>query len=282
MNATETSAKAPSLTGRITWATGGGAPGVRVTGINRLLRDERILGEATTDAEGRYRITYPDSELPDGRFNLMVRAEHGGVTVESPVLFGAGSEEEVDLALPGGAPEYERLRQRIAPLLGDVALTELVEDDDQHEVSFLAAESGADGLRVAELVLAQRHADATGLPAELFYGLFRQGLPADLSALAQQPPARLQEALAAAVQADVIADRSLGDMADFASRLRASEVAAMVDPPDDVWPNATAEIFAMAVPDRADRERIYAAYLDHRGTPDEFWQSLDEVDHLGR
>ena len=282
MSATQTSEEVPSLTGRIEWAAGGTAPNVRVTGFNRLLRDERILGEATTSAEGRYRITYSASEVPEGRVNLVVRAEYGGVTVESPVLFGAGSEEEVDLVLPGGAPEYERLRQRIGPLLGDVALTDLVEDGERHEVSFLAAESGADGLRVAELVLAQRHADATGLSAELFYGLFRQGLPADLSALAQQPVGRLREALAAAVQAGVIADRPPGEMADFASRLRASEVAAVVGPPDGAWPNATAEIFAMAVPDQADRERIYAAYLDHRSTPDEFWQSLDKLDGLGR
>src|SRR3954470_10989526 len=83
---------------------GGPLAGVVVRAFGRELRSETLLGEAATDADGRYQINYVDGRAQsanDAGPNLVVRVGNGTEPlVSSPILFRAQDAETVDLVAP--------------------------------------------------------------------------------------------------------------------------------------------------------------------------------------
>jgi hypothetical protein len=265
--------------GVVSVVSGRAARGVLVRAFHRQLRGEEVLGETRTDEQGRYEITYVPGRLPpEGRdaVNLVVRVvdADGALLVESVLRPDAGRDEVVDLCLPSSPLcEYETVLAEVQPLLEGIDLAELVEDEDHRDVSFLAAQTGRDGVQIAHLVLAHRHAAATGLPPSIFYGWVRQGLPGELSALAGYPREELSASLRTAVEVGLIPDLSGEQITGMVDRLRELEVGRLVNPQDGV-PTPLAEIFALAVPDLDARTRLFSKFLDHHGPANQLWNCL--------
>ncbi|MFK0236634.1 Tc toxin subunit A-related protein [Streptomyces vinaceus] len=263
-----------AVTGRVVRSDGSAAVRLPVEAVARRLRSETPLGAALTDGRGAYRIEYPP---PEGPVDLVVRAgvRHGdgrhGAEMTRP---GPGRLETVDLVLPpDGTPEYDRLVSEVTPLLDEVALADLRLDGTGQELGYLARATGRSPAQIRLLATAGRHAAQTGLPAELFYGLLRQGLPPALSVLARLPEADLRAALLAASDAGVVEVPEPAAVARFASALRAQEVAAVAAPGDGDPASPVAAVFAVAVPDAARRAEVYRSYLD-RADSGAFWAAL--------
>jgi hypothetical protein len=99
--------------------------GVLVRAFDREFRHEDLLGEATTDAEGRYEINYSGERFQHGEKdgpNLVVRVGDGTRPLAaSPVLFHAQAVETVDLVAPDvqetEPSEFEQLEAVLRPLL---------------------------------------------------------------------------------------------------------------------------------------------------------------------
>lgn len=228
-------------------ATGGTVPGVTVRAFDRDLRSEQLLGEDTTDEEGRYEITYTP-----GRFQ---RAERGGPDLvlrvfdargaeldaeadrgaapegderATRVLFDADPVETVDLTVDSPErpepSEYERVRAELGPLLAGVAPTDLTDED----IWFLVNESATERLRVEAFVDSAALAGETGLLAEPFYGLLREGHPAELEALLDVPSETLTASLEDAVEGNVVREDVLDSLDDLLDRFE--ELQAAVQP----------------------------------------------------
>ena len=158
--------------------------------------------------------------------DLRVRAYDaaGRELASSPILFNAGQEEFVDLVVGGeayrGPSEYEQLVTLLTPLVQGLSFDQLAEDDKHQDVTFLASETGEDGEHIAFLILAHRHQKKTQLPPEIFYGLFRQGMPTALPALVAQSPDILRRALIGAVDANIIPQRFRSEQTLYSSNSR--------------------------------------------------------------
>jgi hypothetical protein len=82
--------------------------GVVVRGWDKDLIFDDVLGEAVTDADGRFEIRYTDEafrSVLDQRPDIYVQVWDGAgdrqlFTSESSVRWNAGSEEEFDISLP--------------------------------------------------------------------------------------------------------------------------------------------------------------------------------------
>ena len=258
-----------AVAGTVRRVDGTPAAGITVSVSERRLRSQAALGLATTGADGGYRVNYPAATTGD----LIVRLIQNGQPVAEQRRPGGAPETAIDLILPGEKPtEYQNLVDAVTPLLDGARLADLVENDDQQDISFLARTAGRDQVQVALLALAGRHAVATGLPAEPFYGLLRQGLDTDLSALAQLPADTLQASLAAAVSIGTIGATT--DFEDFTTRLRALEVAAAVADKPAGEASPLISVLAAAVPDAQIRARVYDAFLDRTESEARFWARL--------
>ena len=100
--------------------------------------------------------------------------------------------------------EFDLLLGDLKPLLGSRKLVDLTEDANRHDVSLLASQSIYASEQVAALALAHKLEKDTKTPAAVFYGLVRQGLPADVVALQEAHPDVRLEALRAAVAHGVV------------------------------------------------------------------------------
>ena len=165
--------------------------GVRVRAFDKDLRSEELLGEAVTNDKGRYQIAYTAKQFSRAEkksADLMVRvfSPKGLLLAASGILFNVPRESRIDIVVvPKEQPqlsEYEQLLAQLTPILQEVPLAELTEED----IDFLAGETGLDRRRIEFLAQAARLARETDLPTEVFYGFARQGLPAGARSLAGQ------------------------------------------------------------------------------------------------
>ena len=94
------------------------------------------------------------------------------------MLFNAPELAVLTVDLSGGGDrersEYERILATIVPLLGQVPLYELRQDDEAEDVTFLAAETGLPATALAHFGVAQKLAASYKLPAVFGYALFAE------------------------------------------------------------------------------------------------------------
>ena len=166
-----------------------------------------LLGEATTDAEGRFQISYTLEQFASGEAILQVRASqekkadisfrvfdlaHRELNIRSieafnrefhpdQILFNVPNPLEVtllvDAARESDDSEYEQLLRSIAPVIDELLLTELTAEDLVFLFNELGLEQQTDvQQRLVWLRGSALLAQEMSLPTEAFYGLARTGL----------------------------------------------------------------------------------------------------------
>ena len=278
--------------------------GVTVRAFNVDLRHEDFLGESVSDQEGRYEIRYSASQFsrPEKQYaDLLLRVfdlrDATGLKAgqepiyESPIIYGAQPVEKVKLEIDAGLEhtwsEYEQLMAELLPLLAGRPITELSEDAGNQDITFLAGQASLDPRRIAYMVWAHRLAATTDLPPEALYGFARQGLPLTLPELLAQGQALQRQALEQALDEHIIPGRLVDTLDDILARLKSLIVAQAFEPPRETDRASLGQLLATVVPDRDKQARFLEAYVDHEGTPQQFWQEVakqpelrDEVDKL--
>jgi hypothetical protein len=207
--------------GQVRYADGTPAPGQPVRAFDKDLRTEEPLGDpATTAKDGRYEIRYTAQQFrraEKGNADLIVRVADGTTTPppESPIRFNAQPEETIDLTLPigtRGPSEYERYLRELEPVLEGVPLTNLQDND----IDFLAGDTGIERQHISWLAeSARRNQDTDAIPPQVYYALFRQGMPTKLSELLLQPADLIREALERSLAANVIPAHFRDDIAGY-------------------------------------------------------------------
>ncbi len=157
----------------------------QVQAFDRDLRSSEELGETTTNADGWYLVRYQQqqpSPAERGGADVYLRVLIGDRVVFHPpmqdTIFNApvlvAITVRLTVAVPPERTEYETAVAMIEPLTGDLGWTGLKEDDEYHDVTFLAGETGLDQDQVTWTVLANRLAMQAGIPAYFFYAIFAE------------------------------------------------------------------------------------------------------------
>jgi hypothetical protein len=218
------------ITGTILPANGADHAGVRVQAFDRDLPSlerrtgtlPQLLGEVIADAEGRFQITYTLGQFQSGEGISQFRRVRGknadlsfrvfdragqelnirGIEAldreyrSGQIIFNAPGRLDVRISVESlqqaGDSEYEKLLALIAPVIADVSLAELTEED----ILFLINETGLEQQldsqkRIEWLRRSALLAQLTNLPVECFYGWGRKDLPASFDELARVAPASL-------------------------------------------------------------------------------------------
>lgn len=118
----------------------------------------------------------------------------------SAVRYNAGSEENgLDISVPAEKlprpAEYRLLIGDLGLHLGTQEisqikrrLSELKEDSQQQDITYLANKTGWDARMVAMSALASQFGERSGIEPEFYYALFRTGLPANEAVLSRLSP----------------------------------------------------------------------------------------------
>ncbi len=206
-----------TVSGHATDANGEILPNATVVALGIVLRASHELGRAVTDASGSYSISYPVAApvgamtdgngsagtasarsasigimLPPLRNMIDLQVEllssDGSVALASPILYNAPQQATIDLALGGPRraepSEFSRLTSTLTPLLGNLAPTDLREDTQFRDLSFLEGQSSIAKPHIALWSIASHMSSSTKLPPQLFYALLRNNVPANAETIA--------------------------------------------------------------------------------------------------
>jgi hypothetical protein len=176
-----------SVRGKVTDAEGLPLAKAKVVAFDCEMRTSKPVGQGRTDQQGDYRIGYDAKKLLHGHKLADLRVEvqdtTGKVLLSSPITFNAPRQAKIDLALGGpdhsNPSEFSATASTVTPLLGKLTPAELEESAEHRDLSFIAGQTGIMMTRLGYWAAATRLATSTALPAQLFYGLFRSGVPAD-------------------------------------------------------------------------------------------------------
>jgi len=195
--------------GPVSDANGEPLVGGKVTLNQITVTGPKPLGQATTDALGSYRITYPAvPRTPTGAFiaafemvrpaapladtSLAIQVQlvdpNGKSLLASAVLYGPPPDAIIPLRLGGptrsGPAEFSTVTKSAAQALSGVRLIDIVENEKLQQLSFVAGSASLARPTVAFASIAARLAAKTQLQPDLFYGLLRHNVPPDGATLA--------------------------------------------------------------------------------------------------
>jgi Tc toxin complex TcA C-terminal TcB-binding domain/Neuraminidase-like domain/Putative peptidoglycan binding domain/Salmonella virulence plasmid 28.1kDa A protein len=302
--------------GAVTDADGLPLTGVTVVAYRVVLRDEDEIGRAPADDSGRYHIEYssealvgarpeaePEPEPEADRLALRLRVldASGKVLFESGVHHHVSRREQIPLAVggPGRAEpaEFHRTLGAIDARLRHMRLEELEESGEHRDLTFLGDDAGVGRLAVAYHAIAARLAATTELPAELFYALFRENVPADaavralaedaegtnldrnaqrlLDAVLSATPDIRAKAVATAIEAGVVAPSYAERAQDDLARLASHAVDAALAASAGMGKTPVSDVLTTAAKVPADKQRVFMERWSTASGPiREFWSEL--------
>ncbi|HSH82303.1 MAG TPA: Tc toxin subunit A, partial [Herpetosiphonaceae bacterium] len=263
--------------GQVRGADGQPLAGAIVRAVDRDLRSEQPLGEDTTKRDGRYEIRYKQehfSRAEKARADLVVTVlnRQGQILVSSPVIFNAPPLAVVNLSVAGdprqSPSEYERLADELRPLLEQVPANELTAQD----VAFLVGETGISAALIEHFAQAHRLAKQTEVPAEAFFGFFRQDLPTELPALLSQGRDAWRGALEAALAANIVPATLRERLDAILARLAKLVEDRAFEPPGGDGGASLSQLLAPTLPTTEQQRAFVQLYANYSG--EDFWGDL--------
>ncbi|OWY64947.1 hypothetical protein B7486_44575 [cyanobacterium TDX16] len=189
--------------------------------FDKDLRTQQLLGKAITNVDGYYQIFYTAAqfrraEKGSADLTFQVTTSDGTKCVildvvvdeqslpEPKIIFNAPTEVCADLVVvpqpKTQLSEYERYIAILTPVLEDVSLASLTDED----VTFLVGDTGIEQQHIEFLRQSARLAQETNIPTEAFYGFARQNLPLNLQELLARSTEDLRQALETAIEQNII------------------------------------------------------------------------------
>jgi len=262
--------------GLISYSDGTLAIGATVKAFDKALRAETELGSTTTfDTEGNYEIFYNWSgtlkDSPDLQIQLIMYENNKPKKIaESRILYNARKEETINIIVQVPSirrdPEYLILLNAVTPLLNGISISDLTE----YDIRYLSQKTRKSTEYIEYLVNAAQVSTDPGLsqvPAqEILYGLFRQEIPIELTALIKEKTEILEKAFDTALQTNIIAETTQNDWQSFLDCLLMlkvnSEVSRMNGLLDSEIPGQ--------------QNDFMQAFLQHEGSIPAFWEELKD------
>jgi hypothetical protein len=283
-----------TVSGHVVSASSAGVGGLIVQIVDKGVGPDFPLTEASTDADGAYRATFPASRLVDRnktRPDLQAQVFGGNTLLgASEVRYQAADTETLDVRLAEAgaaalASEHEALASSLAAIFpGPLAVLE--ETEERQDVTFLANRSGWDARAVALASLSDRSSRAAAEAGEqiepaFFYALFRAGLPADEDGLYSLDSAAAGNIWKQAVAQGVIPaslEPRLPQAQEAFQKLGARRA---LERPPAAGLSPLKDLLAVSVPadpdpqaQQARRERLAELLTRHRDDTDALWTSV--------
>ena len=137
-------------------------PDLQVQAIRRYLRKETLLGSVQTSEQGEYHICYSVSDADEDCVNLVFKVldREGKLLHQTEVHHNVPKEAEIDIQVPivfPGFSEFERMTRTLHPLLENgLTFSDLEQDDEHDDISYLSGKTGLEKSKTARFVLSHK------------------------------------------------------------------------------------------------------------------------------
>jgi hypothetical protein len=276
-----------------------------VRAYDQDLRNRQLLGESKSGANGAYEINYTLSQANQAEslsadLVIVAFSARDEALATSSVLFNAPFRAQIDLVVDLTPPvvlsEYESVLAQVTPLLDgqSVDLSQLEESTAHRDLSFISQETGLAVALIAALASSARlvvavtsaasgvvpttapqllrkvmsaspRPAAAGELSQAFYGLIRQGLRADLSAICATDPEVLRATLKDALRLKIV-PATLGELLDQTLAAIQAAKAALLLMPSPSGARSISDLLEAALPPDA-RAAVAAVFAASGLTP---------------
>jgi hypothetical protein len=184
-----------TVAGVVSDANGQPVRGITVKAYDQDMRVRQSLGSATTDANGRYSISYDAGQFSAAELasaDLVIEvSDASGVLYTSDVRFNSAYSTVIDVTLPASSvAEYDRIASALGTLVAGqgVTLATLQENGQTNDITFAAGETGIAYDSLMDFAIAQRLTGKGDLPAQFWYAVLRSGAIAETVSFSTTPP----------------------------------------------------------------------------------------------
>ncbi len=275
-----------TLRGRVVHPDGTPATGFTISTFYEDLDDEKLIGKVSIKRNGEYLIKFSSEalSLPDKKPDLILKLFNSeGKEITPPYRINNALKVEVANLVVGNEPyrgltEFKRLKKQINPFLKDKDLAELT----QKSANYLSNKTGVNPMFIAYLIKGNHLEKQTEIPAEVFYGLFRQKLPTSFPALVTQDAKIIKRALKNAIKdniirQDILHNTSIDAILEVFQEKFIDQSLEEAEIP--VGYNLGRVLNAGKIP-KAQQRIFFKKYLNHKGSTQEFWKALRQDDNF--
>jgi hypothetical protein len=185
------------------------------------------LGKTQTNINGEYSISYknPIRDAPDIQVIAYQKGDEKNVS-RSLTKYNASAIEILDVivnvAKQRNVSEFNQILRDAQAQLGRVKLSELKEDENVQQISFLSNKTGWDGRITAMLATAHKLGEQLKLDPSHVYALLRSGVEGSAEALLSVSLASAETSLKTAIEKNIIPNT--GDIKETLNNLSAQSV----------------------------------------------------------
>ena len=158
-----------------------------VQAFDRDIRSDTLLGETITDRNGKYEITWSQSQLSGKggkKADIVIKVFTKGKKTHlyesdmDAVRFNASPREEINITIETTIKpeivEYDLILRQVSILANKVAITNLQENEQHRDITFLSRETEIPAGKIEHLVVAHRLGAESKIDAAFFYALLRK------------------------------------------------------------------------------------------------------------
>ncbi len=265
------------LTGIVKHSNGNIIPGLLIRVNEKMIRSQQTLGETKTDANGKYNIRF-ETKAMNPAIVVMALDDKGAIVGSSDIIYSVKAQQEVDITVTDnrykGASSFQKNLSVLQSYQGELDKTASSQKLSVQDVEFMAGQTGKQPIDVWRSTRAHQLQLQTQIPAEVFYGLFKQGLPTDTDSLMRMSPQDIKDAITqAAANSDISdainaqSDAIITQWKNFLINYALTNKPALIDA-------SFGDVLGIAVPDKATQQKILSSYLDESGSIDTFWANL--------
>ena len=268
------------FSGQVKSASGNGIQKIKVVLSEQLFRGTRWLAETLTDTKGNYSLAVISSAAKIAYVLEVVDSE--GKSLASPKqFFNPGPETCSDFTISDprfkGKTAFSLRKPLLDKYFRQLNTSPEKEKLSQEDVHFISSQTGLDPEDTFQWLHAHELEAETGIPAEAFYGLFKQGLPADPRDLSAVNGKKIRESIEKAGEENFVSDALAAKAAKMVEQWNNYIAGKALEEVPQKMDASLGEVLGVVIKNKATQKKVLTAYLDHEGTPGEFWDNLYKV-----
>lgn len=273
------------VSGKVVTKTGVAARGLKVLAIDKNPGKEIVLGETITDSSGTYTILYKKEALQkrgkknaDIEIKIIDPVEESKIYGTSSVHFDADKDEEINLILHVESvekrSEYFWITSDLQPKIKEDSFKDLQENKDQQDISYLANKTGWDARLVAMVSLADKYSAESGIPAELYFALFRAGIPTDADGMYRTNSDTVKKIWEKAVEENIIEASLKPTIKQNLAEFKESSSTHLLEHAKPVGVSSLKKLLSISLPDSSKQREFVELYFNHVGDMSSFWANV--------
>ncbi|HYV94571.1 MAG TPA: neuraminidase-like domain-containing protein [Chitinophagales bacterium] len=269
-----------TFSGTVKHSTGNAIAGLTVTVYRRDVFSKTPLATAITDSNGTYSAYF--NQLAETNIAYQVEVLDADVTLaSSDVFLKIATTNTVDFTISDpnykGTPKFSQHSTLLNDVLTQVKANAATQKLSTGDLYLIANNKGCSAQDAYHWLKAQECSDNTGIEAEVFYGLFKSGLPASLMQLGYKKGDEIKKALQDAATNNHISDDMSARADDIVQQWYSYVANRALTAKADQLDASLGDILSIVIEDKDVHQQIMMSYLNNEGTLEDFWNNLPAI-----